>query len=132
MTKGWFFSKNIGSLDIPKLYLYNSKISLGQELGASINNALKILSKTKTFGVDAEKSWVIDNFLITDTTSKSRVIFKLNDKVDIQIASLQLILAEAKINHRTIPTEPGIDSNKLEFIDLRFDKPIVRFAPKKP
>ena len=94
-------------------------LSLGKEPeGDNTKNSLKILDKVKTFGLDVKTSVVLDNFFII--FSYPRVIFLLDDRVDVQIASLQLILAEAKI-----------DLKELEFIDLRFDKPIVKFAPKK-
>lgn len=128
--EGVIFSKDAGNFDIPKIFFYNSKISLGQNLGG-FEGVLKILSKMKALNLNISRSWIEEDLFIADTLSNTRIIFKLDERVDIQIASLQLILAEAKINHRTIPIQSGIDSSNLEFIDLRFDKPIVRFAPKK-
>ncbi len=89
--------------------------------GSFLNNALKILDKIKTFGVTTKKSWVSGEFfIINPDIMDPKIIFRLDSQIDIQLASLQLILTEAKI-----------DLKELTFIDLRFDKPIVRFAPKK-
>lgn len=116
-NEGMIFSKN-KDLNIPNIFIKDVNLSLGKKLEGNLENSLKILDKVKTFGLDVKKSEVLDNFFII--FSYPKVIFQLDDRIDIQIASLQLILAEAKI-----------DLKELEFIDLRFDKPIVRFAPKK-
>lgn len=114
------FSKEAGQLNIPKIYVFDLKVSLGQKLEDSLTNCLKILSQLKTLKVEVDKSWISDNFLVVDLNQPGpKIIFRVDEKIDIQLASLQLILSEAKI-----------DANKLEFIDLRYDKPIVRFAPK--
>lgn len=121
-SEGVVFSKNIDDADIPKIYMHDSEIAVGKILkNISINNSLKILDKIKTFGVTAKKSWIVEDFfIINPDTYDPKIIFRLNHQIDIELASLQLILTEAKI-----------DLRELTFIDLRFDKPIVRFAPKK-
>lgn len=117
--EGIIFSKDSGGLSIPELFVKEANLILGKSpQGINIESTLKILDKIKIFGMDTKKGVISSNFLII--FSDPKVIFKLDDKVEVQLASLQLILAEAKIISR-----------KLEFIDLRFDKPIVRFAPKK-
>lgn len=120
--EGVVFSKDTGGLDIPRIYLDDTKIDFGKELDF-IRSSLKILDKVKTFGIKPMQSWISDGFFIINPPAQPqagpKIIFRLSDKIDIQLASLQLILAEAKINHRTI-----------EFIDLRFDKPVVKFAPE--
>ena len=82
-----------------------------------INNIIKIFDKTKSLGIEIKQAWLRENILVTETIPK--MIFKL-DNVDSQLASLQLILSEAKI-----------ESKELEIIDLRFDKPVIKFAPEK-
>lgn len=120
--EGVIFAKDTEKLNIPKVYLYDLSLSLGKKLkGDFISNVLKILDKVKTFGETIKESWVSDDiFLINSDTHSLKIVFRLDDKTEIQLASLQLILTEAKINLK-----------QLEFIDLRFDKPIVKFAPKK-
>lgn len=119
---GVIFSKNSGGINIPKIYLYDLSLSLGKKLKEDfISNILKILDKVKLSGIVVKESWVSeDTFLIFSDTPPFKIVFRLDNKVDLQLASLQLILAEAKIYSR-----------ELEFIDLRFDKPVVKIAPKK-
>ena len=79
------------------------------------------MDAVKKMGISVNESFLNDSFfIIKDETSVIKVIFRLKNEVDIQLASLQLILDKAKI-----------DEKELEFIDLRFDKPVVRYAPKK-
>ncbi|MBI4038755.1 hypothetical protein HY384_02235 [Candidatus Daviesbacteria bacterium] len=61
-----------------------------------------------------------DFFLINPYSNNPRIIFRLSNSLDVQLASLQLILGKAKI-----------DGSRLEFIDLRFDKPVLKFTPKE-
>jgi len=117
-NEGVIFSKNIGDLALPNIFVYNSNFSLGKKAGDKAENSLKILDKVKTFGLNVKTTTVLDNFFII--FSYPKLVFRLDNAVETQVASLQLILAEAKIGLK-----------ELEFIDLRFDKPIVRFAPKK-
>lgn len=117
---GVIYSNNIEQINAPRIYVSGLNLTLGQEVKENlIKGLLKILEKVKIFGVDVKDAKIYSkNILLINT--KPKMIFKLDDKIDTQIASLQLILGKAKI-----------DSAELEFIDLRFDKPIVRFAPKK-
>lgn len=120
-NEGIIFAKDIDDSNTPKIYIYDKDISVGRKLENNfIYYSLKILDKIKTFGVVAKKNWIMEDFfVINPDSSDPKIIFRLNDQIDIQLASLQFILAEAKI-----------DLRELTFIDLRFDKPIVRFAPK--
>ncbi|MDP3758270.1 MAG: FtsQ-type POTRA domain-containing protein [Candidatus Daviesbacteria bacterium] len=121
-VEGVVFSKDTGGLNIPKTYIYDSKISLGKKLEDNlVSNYLVVIEKVKTFGIEVTESFLIDSlFIINSGFPARRIVFRLDEKLDIQLASLQLIMDKAKI-----------DSGELEFIDLRFDKPVVRFAPKK-
>ncbi|MBI2018985.1 hypothetical protein HYS96_04780 [Candidatus Daviesbacteria bacterium] len=117
--EGKVFSKGDLAGDLPIILIYKGSLNLGENLGVYIINALKILNKIGPFGIDSKLSKIATGeFLVTGTVPK--IIFKLTEQIDIQLASLQLILEQAKI-----------DQSRLEFIDLRFDKPVVRFAPKK-
>lgn len=120
-SEGVVFSKDTNEFHLPKVYIYNSQIILGKRFEDNlISNSLVILEKVKIFGMEVAQSWIIDNlFIVVSSTGGTKVIFNLDEKIDIQLASLQLILDKAKI-----------DLKELEFIDLRFDKPVVRFAPK--
>lgn len=117
--EGVVFDKNKDALNTPRIYIYGLTIAQGNNWTGGLN-ALKILDKAKTFGVDIGESWMDEGYFVINSKPKPKIIFNLGGNIDIQLASLQLILAEAKINLK-----------ELEFIDLRFDKPIVRFTPKK-
>lgn len=118
--EGIIFSKNIPNIPLPKIFFSNQELSLGNKLpGEILNNALMIINKLKGFGIEIGNVSIMESkVLIVYSTPK--IIFKLLDNIDIQLASLQLILEQAKI-----------ESKDLDFIDLRFDKPIMKFAPKK-
>ncbi len=117
-TEGVLFEKNPYFLNIPTIYAYDLNLSLGKKLEENKQVSLKILDKLNLFKVNINSSAIFDNFFVIYSTPK--IIFKLDNTADTQLASLQLILEKAKI-----------DSEQLTFVDLRFDKPIVRFAPKK-
>lgn len=117
--EGVVFAKSANYLNVPEIFLYGLKISLGDKLKDGMLNYLKILDKFKTFGVLIEKSWTDGKELVILTPEKSKIVFHLEENIDIQLASLQLILSEAKI-----------DLKEVELIDLRFDKPVIKIAPK--
>lgn len=114
--EGIIFSKESQD-NLPKIYFNNANFIVGSKLENETKDTLKILEKVKTFSLDPQSLVVSDHYLIVFSVPK--VIFRLGENIDIQLASLQLILEKAKI-----------DDVRPEFIDLRFDKPTVRFAPK--
>lgn len=116
--QGVIFGLDKGQETLPSIFLNAQSLMPGSKLGAKQSNSLKILEKSKNLGLEADKMTVSGDFLVF--FSSPRIIFRLDEKIDIQLASLQLILEKAKI-----------DDIRLEFIDLRFDKPAVKFAPKK-
>lgn len=117
-NEGVVFAKDAAVGNLPGIFLYEGAVFLGTKAVGNLENSLKILNGAKKLGLDIKISSIFDDILIL--FSYPRIVFKLDGKIDMQLASLQLILTEAKI-----------DLKELEFIDLRFDKPLVRFAPKK-
>ena len=118
---GVVFSKDTEQSSIQSIFIDNIEISPGTKLGEGVTNTLKILERVKIFNLNFQAVQILSNYLIIfPQIDNPKVIFRLNRDIDTQLASLQLILDKAKI-----------DEDILEFIDLRFDKPIVRFAPKK-
>lgn len=120
-SEGVIFSKAV-QINAPRLYFWG-KLTLGKKIAETIiENSLIILEKLKTFGVFVNEAKIYSNniLLLNPETNKPIMIFSLTDKVEIQLASLQLILTQAKI-----------DKEEMEFIDLRYDKPVVKYAPKK-
>ena len=119
-NEGVMYSANTDQINTPKIYISGTNLTIGEQLTSIfIQNALKILEKAKTFDIDVREAR-IDSENIFLVNGLPRMIFKLSSNIDIQLASLQLILQKAKI-----------DDVKIEFIDLRFDKPVVKIAPKK-
>lgn len=124
-SASFFLADNEGVLfsvskrdDLPKIYLKNNA-KLGQKIEKIlIQKILEVLSKIKIFGLTP-----VTSLLNPDNTyfvySNPKIYFDLKGNLDFQLASLQLILKTAKID------------TDIEFIDLRFDKPVVRLAPKK-
>jgi hypothetical protein len=113
--EGVIFAKNLQNLNLPTIFVVNSKLAVGEKMS---ENILRVFQSLKLFGINAKSAILNDDSF--SINSNPRVIFNIEEGLDVQLASLQLILEKAKI-----------DSEVLEFIDLRFDKPIVRIAPKK-
>lgn len=117
--EGVIFAKTDNAGNLPSIFVFNANLYLGGKISNNYSeNILKILNEIQIFNLDISISMInMDNLYLF---SYPRIIFKLNSDMRAQIASLQLILEKSKI-----------DSSKVEFIDLRFDKPIIKIAPKK-
>lgn len=126
--EGMAFSLDTQNLDIPEIFIYPEQtvLSLGYKFKENVfNSILKIFDKIKTLNLDAKTTLSVDDSLAEKKNifiifSNPKIVFNLKEKIESQTASLQLILEKAKI-----------DSEDLDFIDLRFDKPVIRIAPKK-
>ncbi len=149
-NEGIVYSATIEQTSVPLVFISGFNLILGQKLeGQLINNTLKILEKVKSFGIEVKEVKIYPQEILL-IMGEPRLIFRVDERVDEQIASLQLILQTAKINRGTIspsernrgtisPSERNRgtisqgeeDSQAAELIDLRFDKPIVKFAPNK-
>ncbi len=118
-NEGVIFAKKEVS-GIPRIYFEGISLSVGKKLEEEvIKNALKILERIKIFGVEIKEAKIYSqNTLLVNGVPK--MIFSLDPNLDLQLAALQLLLEQAKISEE-----------RMEFIDLRFEKPIVKYAPKK-
>lgn len=116
--EGVIFAKDTDSLHLAKIAVFGVDISIGMEFPEYLKKTLNILEELTRLGIENKKTYIFNNLLIT--TSSPKVVFNFAREIDIQIASLQLIVQKAKI-----------DESRLEFIDLRFDKPLIKIAPKK-
>jgi len=117
-NEGVIFSKKGGG--VPKIYFEGINLIVGKKLeDGIIMNALKILDRIRVFGVQANEAKIyLQNIFLVNSVPK--MVFSLNSNIDLQLAALQLLLEQAKINEEN-----------MEFIDLRFEKPIVKYVPKK-
>lgn len=120
-TDGVVFAKGDQRFDLPKIYYYGENLTLGKRISEALIGAIKILNNLRNIGLEYKDGKIKDGiFLVAFSTDKPIVVFKLGQDVNDQLASLQLILRQAKIEEK-----------EVEFIDLRFDKPVARFAPEK-
>lgn len=114
--EGVIFEK--GGDNFIKVYVSIPDLSLGKIVdGELIKNMLKILKKINTLKLNTDESFVDKDTLIVNSYPK--LVFTLNSDIDEKLAALQLILQNAKISDK-----------EIEFIDLRFDKPIVRYGKR--
>lgn len=99
-------------------YLNDSELKVNEYLEKGVmENALKILEKIQEMQLIVQSAKIEDENLFID--GPLRITFLLNKEIDAQIIPLQLILQKAKI-----------DSEMIEKIDLRFDKPVVVYGKK--
>jgi hypothetical protein len=114
-----FNDKEPQNESLPKIFIAEEFL-LGEKMDPNIiKGTLWILNKVKELGVFAKEARIYPSQdLIINTDPK--LIFSLNEDINKQLASLQLILQKAKI-----------DEEVMEFIDLRFSKPVVKYLPKK-
>ncbi len=104
---------------LPRLYMPEQSVKLGQRLNEGlfwkISTVFEGLKKSE---VSFSEALIFNEELLIINPSK--IAFSLKKDLSKQLISLQLILQKSKI-----------DSSMIESIDLRFDKPVVKFVPKK-
>lgn len=118
--EGIIFAQADEGVNLPTLLLSGVGLDFGKGLKNDlIKKAVVIIQKLKDFNLEIKQAIIYSNkYLLID--GKTRVQFNLEKDVNIQLASLQLILDKAKI-----------DSENMEIIDLRFDKPVVKIPQKE-
>lgn len=105
--------------DLPHIDLVIAKLALGDSIGKEkIKNLLDILNFFNSQQIQVVSTEMDEDKLTLKTDQQ--IVFSLADSLERQRASLQLIWKQAKI-----------DSKSIEMVDLRFDKPVVRYAPTK-
>lgn len=115
--EGVVFSKKVQKVIAPKIFFKDLDLYIGGRI-AKFKDILEILNQSEKLGLDTTLSQILNSNLII--LSHPQVVFNPYERADVQIASLQLILTKAKM-----------DSSELDFIDLRFDKPVIKIAPEK-
>lgn len=105
--------------EIYKVNLLNRKLKVGDKIDSEqVKAMLQILASINSMGINAWENYLDAEDFYVKGDAKI-IVFNLRSKLNTQIASLQLILQKAKI-----------ESEKIEFIDLRFDKPVVRYGKR--
>lgn len=118
-SSGMVFAQTFETVYVPSILFWDNNLKIGSKLEQRfMSNLLSIFDKLKVFNLPINEVRVYSsgNMIIN---SSSIVIFNLNRDVQNQLAALQLILDKAKI-----------DEENMVFIDLRFDKPVVKYAPR--
>lgn len=114
--EGIIFDNN-ANLDLIEIYLEEQDLKIGQK--TKTEDLIKIIKTLKNIGIGAKRLIVVaEETIFTDTAPQ--ILFNMQGDINMQLASLQLILEKAKI-----------DEDSIEFINLKFDKPIVRILHKK-
>lgn len=127
--KGIVFSEDSSNYFVPKTDYIGKNLKIGEYGGDSVLSVIYILTRLQNLGIEITKSLILgDKILIVESDGK--IFFSLQKDQNIQLASLQLILQKAKMSSSgTISGK--MDSKKIQIIDLRFDKPVVTYTPKK-
>lgn len=115
---GFIFNKVKSDFPLPAIFL-SGNVDFGTKLdNQNFSSIDQIFSKLLTLPPISYqpnfKAKMFENTLLLNTSPK--LAFSLNRDILKQLASLQLILQKAKIDERV-----------AEFIDLRFDKPVVQY-----
>jgi hypothetical protein len=116
--KGVGFAKGFRE-DLPLINYVADRFDIGDNIGAeSISQLLLIIDFFQKQAMSIE-SIELDHDKLT-IKSAQEFIFSVSQSLERQIASLQLIWKQAKMNSKSVVK-----------IDLRFDKPVVIYAPEK-
>ncbi|MBI2600917.1 FtsQ-type POTRA domain-containing protein [Candidatus Daviesbacteria bacterium] len=127
--EGMVFDRALEENNLPTIYLAGN-LKLGEKIaGDQIIKVLEIVEKLASFGMPVKDAKFISEKDLA-VNSLPYVVFNLAADIYPQLASLQLILNKAKIDNRNI-SQGEISEKNIEFIDLRYDKPVVRLAPEK-
>lgn len=125
-AEGLVFEEASTSGTLQKLSIFSEELTVGRYVSDdAVKKTSEILDRISGFDISLDNLLVVGDRLIIDSTP--RITFALNRAIDRQAASLQLILRQAKMN-----LDPdNRDSRSVESIDLRFDRPVVVYSPKR-
>lgn len=116
--EGVIFNKTLINAPLPIIYILDKNIP-EQVINMFLKKLVNAFSKITSYGLTLNNVIVFpQQVAIIDTDIK--IVSIINDQLDKQLAALQLIINKAKIE--------GIS---IQLIDLRFDKPVVKYAPKE-
>lgn len=116
---GFIFAKDLENASPPQIYYASKSLDIGMEVDREfVPQVLFVLNKLTELNIPFD-------FLKVDKHkfyigSEQKVILSLRKDLKVELASLQLILEESKMN-----------SKLIDLVDLRFDKPIVIFSSNK-
>lgn len=116
--EGIVFAKNDEN-SLPFLYISDQMIQIGNKIkNIDFSKVALIFIKLPQMNINITQTKIIEHNL--QILGENKIIISLEKDILKQLASLQLILEKARIDNRT-----------MEMIDLRFDKPVVKYVLKK-
>jgi len=120
--EGFGFSQLEGLENVPNIYSLQNLPNLGETVESKpLVLAVKLTKELDRFELKPGKIIVLGiDSVEVNFENNFRVIFSPEKDVAFQASSLQLIMRQAKI-----------DGDQIESVDLRFDKPVVRFISDK-
>lgn len=117
-NEGIIFTQN-DERNLPIIYISEQILEMGKKIeNIDFNKVSLLLDKLPQMNINVTQTKIIEHNL--QIKSRQKIVLSLEKDVLKQLASLHLILEKAKIEGVT-----------MEIIDLRFDRPVVRYLPKK-
>ncbi len=117
---GLLYSSQTTSFNSLEIKIFADNFKLGSYLRPSdLQSIAKTLDKIKFFNLQSQLRLIDQDWFILTFANQQIVAFNLQNNIEKQLASLQLILEQNKI-----------DSKVINVIDLRFDKPILTYAKR--
>lgn len=118
--EGFLFSRiQDEKKDLLTVYIVDPEIGLGKQVSSKLVDDLLIINtRLKELQYDFGDVKIIGRNILIN--GEVRVVFSLDRDLNRQLASLQLIWQKAKMN-----------SKSIDQIDLRFDKPVLEYSPKR-
>lgn len=116
--EGVIFALDEAKTNQPAVFIMEQELSPGKKIDQIlILGVLQAIEKIRKLGTNEQDPFIYNKQF--HIGQKPKIIFNLNENLDRQLASLQLILDQAKM-----------DEKEVEFLDLRFDKPIVKYGQR--
>ena len=127
-SSGKIFASSDQTVYIPIVEFWNSGLKIGDKLEQKlVSQLLSIFDKLKEFNLPILETRIYPEG-VAIVTSSSIILFNLNKDVPHQLAALQLIVTQAKIDEQS--SRDSRTKGNMVFIDLRFENPIVKYAPR--
>ena len=105
--------------NLPMIYLSEQILEVGKKIeNIDFSKIVQLFVKLPQMNRSFTQVKISEHRL--QIKNDQKIVFSLEKDILMQLASLHLILEKAKIDNRS-----------MDSIDLRFDKPVVKYLPKK-
>lgn len=116
--EGLIFDQNVEN-NLPIIFIPEQILEIGKKINnIDFSKVALLLNKLVQMNIYVTQTQITEKNL--QMKNEQKLVFSLEKDILKQIASLHLILDKAKI-----------DDTTMEIIDLRFDRPVVKYVPKK-